>query len=132
MQYWLKMIGAANWPLAEKWVEDRPELLSRVRTPQTPRAIQRDDMLVYYSAVSQKLFAIARSTMNGEDAQMELAAGESRWPYVLHGQVLLLIPRLALAPDWKVLGLPITTVQQRSYAEITKKSYRTAWRLSRK
>ena len=42
-------------------------------------------------------------------------------------QVLLLIPRLALAPDWKVLDLPVTTVQQRSYAEITKASYRAAW-----
>lgn len=128
MQYWLKMIGASDWPLADKWVEDRPELLSRVRTPQTPRSIKRGDMLVYYSAVTQKLFAISRSTMDGETAQMELEAGEERWPYVLHVQVLLLIPRLTLAPEWTVLGLPVTTVQQRSYAEITRTSYRTAWK----
>lgn len=128
MPYWLKMIGASDWPLADKWVEERPELLSRVRTPQTPRAIKRGDMLVYYSAVSQRLFAIGRSTMDGDNAQMELEAGEERWPYVLYVQVLLLIPRLALAPEWSVLGLPVTTVQQRSYAEISRSSYQTAWK----
>ncbi len=50
---------------------------------------------------SQKLFAIARSTMAGEDAQMELEARENRWPYVLHVQVLLsvrFVARVGLAP----------------------------------
>lgn len=65
--------------------------------------------------------------MDGEEAVMEAAPGEGRWPFMLHVQVKLLIPTLQLAPHWGVLELPITTVQQRSYAEITADTYRKAW-----
>jgi hypothetical protein len=82
---------------------------------------------VYYSAGSQRLFAIARSTIDGEHAQIVRKLGEERWPYVIPVQVLLLIPTLPLAPDWKVLELPGTAVQQKSYVELTRAQYAAAW-----
>lgn len=126
-RFWLKMIGAADWPLADKWVEDRPELLSAVRTPLVPRSIGRGDLLVYYAAGSQRLFAIARSTIQGEEAEMVLERGEDRWPYVIPVQMLLLIPTLPLAPDWRTLELPSTAVQQKSYIELNNQQYKAAW-----
>ena len=125
--YWLKMIGAADWPLADRWVEERPALLSGVRTPRQPSGIAADDRLVYYSAVSQKLFAIARVSQAGDNVPMALAPGEERWPYLLPVQVMLLIPTLPRAPHWSVLEMPSTSVQQKSYVELTDEQYRRAW-----
>lgn len=36
---------------------------------------------------------------------------------------MLLIPQLALAPNWSVLGLPSATVQQKSYVGLTREQY---------
>jgi hypothetical protein len=125
--YWLKMIGAADWPLADRWVEERPELLRGVRTPRQPSGIAVDDRFVYYSAGSQKLFAIARVSQAGDNVPMALATGEERWPYLVPVQALLLIPTLSRAPHWSVLELPSATVQQKSYVELTDEQYRRAW-----
>jgi hypothetical protein len=124
--YWLKMVGAADDPVSDRWIEESPELLRGVRAPWQPSGIARDDYLVYYSAGSQKLFAIARAKGAGDEVQMVPAPGESRWPYLLEVQVLLAIPQLALSPDWGVLGIPSTTVMQKSYVEITADRYRIA------
>lgn len=126
-RFWLKMIGAADRPLADQWVKERPELLSGVRTTKVPRSIGRGDLLVYYSAGSQRLFAIARSTIEGEQAEMVLDRKEDRWPYVIPVQVLLLIPALPRAPDWRVLNMPSATVQQKSYVELSRPQYALAW-----
>jgi hypothetical protein len=126
-RYWLKMIGASDWPLVDQWVEDRPELLRGVRTPKQPSGISRDDRLVYYSAGSQKLFAIARVSQDGENVAMVPGPGEDRWPYLLPVQVLLAVPTLPLAPHWSVLGLPSTAVQQKSYIELGEDEYQRAW-----
>jgi hypothetical protein len=121
------MIGASDWPLVDRWLEDRPDLLTGVRTPRQPSGISCDDRLVYYSAVSQKLFAIARVTQDGDNIPMVPGPGEDRWPYLLPVQVQLAVPRLGLAPDWKALGLAVTAVQQKSYSELTGDEYRMAW-----
>jgi hypothetical protein len=126
--YWLKMVGASDDLLEDHWIEQRPELLRAVRAPWCPRAIRRGDYLVYYSTGTQKLFAIARSKGNGEDAPIVGGRGEGRWPYRLETQMLLAIPQLALAPDWSVLGLPSTKVMEKSYVEITPQEYETAHR----
>lgn len=57
--YFLKMVGAADMPLEDRWVEQRPDLLYGVRTPRQPRAIKSGDLLVYYAAGAQKLIAIS-------------------------------------------------------------------------
>jgi hypothetical protein len=121
------MIGAADCPLADRWVEERPELLSGVRTPQQPSGIGLGDRLVYYSAGSQKLFAIARTSQAGENVPMVPGPGEERWPYLIPVQVQLAIPTLRQAPHWGALGMPSTTVQQKSYVELNDDQYRRAW-----
>jgi hypothetical protein len=124
--YWLKMVGASDYQLEDRWIEQRPELLRGIRAPRQPSGIKRGDHLVYYSAGTQKLFAIARARQNGADAAIVPGRGEKRWPYLLEVQMLLVIPQLALAPDWSVLQLPSSTVMQKSYVEITVEKYETA------
>jgi hypothetical protein len=124
--YWLKMVGAADNPLEDHWIEQRPQLLRGVRAPWQPSGIKRGDCLVYYSAGTQKLFAIARAKGDGADAPIVGGPGEERWPYLLDVQMLLVIPQLALAPGWSVLSLPSTTVMQKSYVEITAEKYEVA------
>ena len=77
-RYFLKAIGASNWPLSEHWLEDRPELLRSVRNPKRPQAISTGDRLVYYATGHQKLIAIARATENGSESVMDVAEGEDR------------------------------------------------------
>lgn len=125
-RYWLKMVGAADWEVEDRWVERESQLLTAVRFPRQPSGIGADDRLVYYSAGSQKLFAIARATMAGEQAPHELAPNEERWPYVLRVQVLVAIPTLALAPHWSALGMAPGTVQQKSHVELTDAQYAKA------
>jgi len=125
--YWLKMVGAANDRLADNWIEANPELLREVRSPWRPSGIKRNDILVYYAAGEQCLFAIARATENGEECVEEPKRGEERWPWVLHSHVRLAIPTLKLSPHWGVLGLASSSVQQSSYIEISAPQYRLAW-----
>jgi hypothetical protein len=127
MAYWLKMVGAADDPLENRWVEANPELLREVRSPWRPSGIRHDDKLVYYAAGEQCLFAIARATEDGEEAQEVDQAGQERWPWPLHAQVALAIPTLQQSPHWGVLGISSSSVQQKSYIEITANQYRKAW-----
>ena len=126
-RYFLKAIGASNWPLSEHWLEDRPELLRSVRNPKRPQAISTGDRLVYYATGHQRLIAIARATENGSESEMDLAEGEDRWPYVLRVQVQLAIPTLKLAPSWDVLEIPSTSIMQKPYIELTAAQYALAW-----
>ncbi len=127
MKCWLKMVGAADWPLDNEWIEQRPELLREVRSPWRPSGIKRDDKLVYYAAVHQRLFAIARAEEDGEEAQETSGPGEERWPWLLHARVQLAIPRIQQAPDWSALGISRSSIQQKSYIEISADQYRKAW-----
>jgi len=120
------MVGAASDPLEDRWIEQSPELLRGVRAPRQPSAIGSDDY-VYYSAGTQKLFAIARSTEHGENVVMPAAPGQTDWPYLLHVQILLAIPQLALAPHWNALRMKSTTVQQKSYVQLDDDQYRLAY-----
>src|SRR3954452_13648027 len=104
--YFLKMIGASDWPIENKWIDQRADLLYGVRTPKQPQAIKYGDLLVYYAAGEQKLFAIAKATQDGSNVPMSSDAGERRWPFRIPVQMYLAIPTLALAPHWSVLGMP--------------------------
>ena len=87
MAYWLKMVGAADDPMDNRWIDAEPELLREVRSPWRPSGIKRNDMLVYYAAGQQCLFAIARSTEDGAECLEVHATGQDRWPWLLHVQV---------------------------------------------
>ena len=126
-QYWLKMVGAADDPLDNRWIESNPELLREVRSPWRPVGIKQSDLLVYYAAVDQCLFALARATMDGESCVEVPKQGEERWPWLLPVQVRLAIPTLKQAPKWDVLGIKSSSVQQKSYIEISGNQYATAW-----
>jgi len=125
--YFLKMVGAADWPLEDRWMEQRPDLLYGVRTPKQPQAIKSGDLLVYYAAGAQKLFAIAKASQNGDNVPMEASPGEARWPFRIPVQMYLAIPTLALAPSWSVLELPSGTVQQKSYVQLNEQRYQAAY-----
>ena len=124
--YWLKMIGAARKPVADRWCEDEPHLLRGVRAPKRPASLKRGDYLVYYASGFQKIFAIAKCSGNGADAPEVGGKGEHDWPYLLDVQVLLAIPQVKLAPDWDVLEIPSSKVMQRSYVELTEEQYKLA------
>jgi hypothetical protein len=126
-KYWLKMVGADDDRLDNNWLVTNPELLSEVRTHRRPSGIKRGDILVYYAAGDQCLFAIARVTCDGEDAQEVHKAGEERWPWVLPLQVRLAVPTLKQAPHWNALGIDSSSVQQQSYIELSAQEYRKAW-----
>lgn len=126
-RFFLKMVGAADWPLENKWIDQRSDLLYGVRTPKQPRSISSNDLLVYYAAGAQKLFAIARVTQDGENVIESHEQGEERWPFRIPVQMYLAIPTLTLAPSWTVLGLSSGTVQQKSYVEITAAQYALAF-----
>ena len=125
--YFLKMVGAADWPLENRWIDQRADLLYGVRTPRQPQAIKSGNLLVYYAAGAQKLFAIARATQDGSNVPLVAGVGESRWPFRIPVQMYLAIPTLALAPSWSVLGLPSGTVQQKSYVQLDAARYRAAY-----
>jgi hypothetical protein len=124
--YWLKMIGAADNELDDRWIETDSHLLKGVRFGQQPSGISRGDHLVYYSAGSQKIFAIARAKSSGAEAPIVGAKGEGRWPYLLDVQTLVVIPQLVLAPHWSVLDIPSSSVQQQSHIEIPAEKYALA------
>ena len=94
MAYWLKMIGASDWPLGDYPFEDRPSLKSEVRFPSSQfpgRLIGKGDSLVYYAVGGWKrVFAIVQLT--GEPKR-GVPSGDpvidKRWP---HAADVLLTP----------------------------------------
>ena len=127
-QYWLKMVGAADREVGDRWIEARPQLLRQVRFPRRPSGVNRGDVLVYYAAGDQKLFSIVRATHDGSECEMGGPKDEARWPFVMEVQTLLAIPQLALAPHWSVLGLPSSLVMQKSHVQIDHDKYLVAQR----
>jgi hypothetical protein len=110
--YWLKMIGASDWPLGDYPFRDRPSLKSEVRFPrdQFPgRLIGTGDSLVYYAVGGWKrIFAVVELV---EDPQRDIPSGDSRvdkrWPHAA---------RVLLTPYWvePLSGAPLLTDVSRS------------------
>lgn len=126
-KYFLKPIGSSDWLLDDDWITARPELLKEVRSPKLPSAIGRGDFLVLYATGKKQIFAIARSKIDGAEAEIRANAEEARWPYVIPIQILLAVPQLPLAPDWSVMGIKPQTIMRKPYIEITRTSYEAAW-----
>src|SRR3954467_1627139 len=112
-EVWLKPVGTGDAPLEDRWLEHRSDLLRHVRFPQQPSGIRSGDLLVYYAAGKQRLFAVARASQNGSDASFEMVDNKARWPYKLSVQVFVLIPDLRLAPSFDVLDIPPHSISQK-------------------
>lgn len=122
-KYWLKMADASDDRLEPLWLEHAPELLREVRSSRRPVAIQKDDLLVYYAARVQKIFAVARMTESGDSVQEDHKPGEERWPWLMHVQVKLLVPNLLMAPSWKVMGIDPKSVREQPYIQLNRTEY---------
>jgi hypothetical protein len=120
---WLKALGTAKDPFDDKWSEQHPEIFSEVRFPLQPSGIKSGDLLVYYASGKKKLFAVARSTMNGASAAHEMTAEAKQWAYVLKVQVLVAIPDLRFAVPYETLGKSPGAVSQKSHIELSDAEY---------
>ena len=117
--YWLKAVGHARGPLAENWLEERPELLRRTGFPRRPR-IATDDRLVLYASVWQRVFAIVQVV--GEPEPRE----HPRWPWIVRVEPLLVIPDLDAAPPVEAIGVFARSMSQQSHIRLTAEQYERA------
>lgn len=121
---WLKMIGAAGHTLENDWLQDRYDLVDRVRFAKNkrPSGVSEGDRLVLYAAGWECIYAVAivKSREPREDD------AEKRWPWVLDVDVPIAIPRLDLAPSLGDLGVPSTSVRQQSHIKISNEIYARA------
>jgi hypothetical protein len=120
---WLKPVGTGDDPLPDAWLPERPDLLTHVRFPERPGSIRSGDLLIYYAAGKQRLFAVARSTLAGAECPMELDTQQPRWPYRLPVQVLLAVPNLRLAPTYEVLEKSPHAVTQKPHISLEDAEY---------
>ena len=118
-QYWLKAIGHARGPLAERWLDDRAELLRRTGFPRRPR-MTPGDRLVLYASVWRRVFAIA--TVLGEPEPRD----HPRWPWTVEIETLLLVPVLDAAPPIESIGVAARSMSQQSHIRIEAGHYERA------
>jgi len=117
--YWLKAIGHARGPLAERWIEERAELLRHTGFPRRPR-IAPGDRLVLYASVWRRVFALAE--VLGEPERRE----HPRWPWTLPIETLLVIPVLDAAPPVEAMGVAARSMSQQSHIRIDASHYARA------
>ena len=114
--YWLKAVGHARGPLAEDWLETRPELLRRTGFPRRPR-IAPGDRLVMYASVWRRVFAIAQ--VLGEPEPRD----HPRWPWTIAIETLLVVPVLDAAPPVEAIGVAARSMSQQSHISIRREHY---------
>ena len=119
MVHWLKAVGHAGGPLAERWLDERPELLRRTGFPRRPR-MEPGDRLVLYASVWRRVFAIAEVTGPPEPRE------HSRWPWTVAIEALLLVPVLDAAPPVEAIGVAARSMSQQSHIRIGPEHYRRA------
>jgi hypothetical protein len=117
--YWLKAIGHARGPLAERWIEDRAELLRRTGFPRRPR-MAAGDRLVLYASVWRRVFAVAEVV--GEPEPRD----HPRWPWTVEIETLLLVPVLDAAPPVESIGVAARSMSQQSHIRIDAGHYARA------
>jgi hypothetical protein len=118
-EYWLKAIGHARGPLAERWIEDRAELLRRTGFPRRPR-IDVGDRLVLYASVWRRVFAI--SEVVGPPERRD----HPRWPWTVSIETLLVVPVLDAAPPVEAIGVAARSMSQQSHIRIGRDHYERA------
>jgi len=121
MHFWLKSIGAADHMLNKNWLDDRYDLLDRIRfaANKRPSGVSRHDRLVLYSAGWECFYGIAIV----ESAEATEDLGEERWPWVLDVKVPLVVPRLDLAPSLDEMDVATTSVRQQSHIRLTQAQF---------
>lgn len=124
MNFWLKSIGATDHLLEKNWLDQRYDLLDRVRfaANKRPSGINRDDRLVLYAAGWECFYGIAIVT----SAEPEKDLQEERWPWVLDVKVPLVVPRLDLAPRLNEMDVATTSVRQQSHIRLTEDQFESA------
>ena len=117
--YWLKAVGHARGPLAENWLEQRPELLRRTGFPRRPR-IATDDRLVLYASVWRRVFAVVQVVGPPEPRD------HPRWPWTVPTEPLLVVPALDAAPPVEAIGVAARSMSQQSHIRLRAEHYERA------
>jgi hypothetical protein len=114
--YWLKAVGHAGGPLAEDWLDRRPELLRRTGFPRRPR-IEPGDRLVLYASVWRRVFAAVEVVGGPEPRE------HPRWPWTVAIEPLLVVPALDAAPPVEAIGVAARSMSQQSHIRIRPEHY---------
>ena len=117
--HWLKAVGHARGPLAEDWIERRPELLRRTGFPRRPRIVP-GDRLVLYASVWRRVFAVVEAI--GDPERRE----HPRWPWAIATEPLLVVPVLDAAPPVEAIGVAARSMSQHSHISIEPGHYERA------
>ena len=114
--YWLRGVGHAKGPLAERWFESASELLHRAGFPRRPRVVP-GDRLVLYAAVWRRIFGVVEAI--GEPERRD----HPRWPWIVAVEPLLIVPTLDAAPPVEAMGVAARSMSQQSHIRITAEHY---------
>lgn len=118
MQHWLKAIGHARGPLPRRWVaEGRVGQLERTGFPRRPR-IAAGDRLVYYASVWRVAFAAVAVVGDPEET-----APDTRWPWSVAVEPLLVLPDLEHAPPVESFGVLPRSMSQQSHIRLSPAQY---------
>ena len=117
--HWLKAVGHARGPLAEDWLDHRPELLRRTGFPRRPRIVP-GDRLVLYASVWRRVFAVAEATGDPERRD------HPRWPWLVPIETLLVVPTLDAAPPVEAIGVAARSMSQQSHIRLREEHYARA------
>jgi hypothetical protein len=109
--HWLKAVGHARGPLAEGWIDERPELLRRTGFPRRPRIVP-GDRLVLYASVWRRVFAVVEALEEPERRD------HPRWPWTITTEPLLVVPVLDAAPPVEAIGVAPRSMSQQSHIRI--------------
>jgi hypothetical protein len=118
---WLKALGTSRQPLAALWMEDRPELVKEIRFPPRTPTLETGDKVLYYASGWQRIFAAGQLTTNPKRVH---APGYEDYPWVARVRLHLLVPDLALAPDFRRADIRSTSVRSKSHIRLTESQYR--------
>jgi hypothetical protein len=117
--YWLKAVGHARGPLAEDWLEQRPQLLRRTGFPRRPRIVP-GDRLVLYASVWRCVFGLVEAM--GEPELRD----HPRWPWTIAIEPLLVVPVLDAAPPVEAIGVAARSMSQQSHIRLRPEHYARA------
>jgi len=129
--HWLKLVGAADWPVGEYWVMERSDLLREIRFGERhpPTPIRRGDHLVYHAVVDRRLIGVVE--VCSDEARYDTSVEwERAWPLVLDVSVVLKVGRVSQGPSTSELDLSDAFAHQ-SFLPLTPAQYEHAVRLLR-
>lgn len=130
MRGWLKLIGASDFIVPDKWAFERPDLLKIVRFGEAhpPAPIRRGDHLVFHAVGHQRIVAVVE--VLDDEAKLDPAPKEweKRWPLMLRVKTLVKVRRVAQAPPTAALG-PLPDLAHQSFLPLTPAQLESATQL---